>query len=127
MAQTKLEAASIVARNTEIAKDVFNADTNEYNAINPNALSDGKPWGKGTGDAGMQPAVPNSTDPITLIKPGLPTDNGGGLYDIKGMSTIPNSGREALTKINLYNSETPYSAADIDMSQNKNQIQIVYP
>jgi hypothetical protein len=126
MAQTKLEKASITARNAEISKDTFNSTTNVYSVINPSALSDGKPWGKGTGDAGMQPAIPNSIDPITLIKPGLPTNAGGGLYDIKGVSTIPNSGREALTGINLYNSNTPYSAENIDMSQNSGQIQINY-
>lgn len=127
MAQTKLEKASIDARNAEVAKDTFNSVTNIYSALNPDALSDGKPRGKGTGDAGMQPAIPNSTDPITLIKPGLASNAGGGLYDIKGVSTIPYSGREALTNINIYNNSAPYSAENIDMSQNIGQIQIIYP
>lgn len=126
MEQTKLEAVAIASRNVELAKDTFNSATNVYSSINPNALSHDAPMGKGTGDAGMQAAIPNSSDPINLIKPGLPTNAGGGLYDIKGVSTIPDSGRNSLTGINLYNSNTYYSAVNIDMSQNRGQIDIVY-
>jgi hypothetical protein len=72
-----------------------NNESDKYGSTHPNALGDGDVKGKGTGNR-------------------LDTYNGGGLNDIQGVASEPDSGRIRNIKKNIYNADKPYQHPDTD-------------
>ena len=121
--QTCLEKRGIPARASALTRNDYNIN-DQYSAMHQDALSDGDPLGKGTGSGGHTHSVPNCNLPTTMIDySDLPTNAGGGLYDIEGRNEI--GGRNRLEAINIYNQENPYGPERLDTSLNVADGQVV--
>lgn len=118
--QSHLEIKGREERNKEIIRSDYNKN-DFYSESHEDALSNpsdtDKPLGKGTGDGGHQAYVPDLNKPSTGYNySSLNTSEGGGSYDIYGKDG--KSGRERLTKINIYNKSNSYGPNSIDTSLN---------
>ena len=114
--QTCLERRGIEERNVEIVRSDYNIN-DQYGPTHPDALSTGDPQGKGTGHGGHTSWLPDCTKPTTMIDySNFDTENGGGLYDIKGRNGI--SGREQSLARSMYNKENQYGLSLVNTSEN---------
>lgn len=114
--QTCLEKRGIEARHEQITRSDYNIE-DEYGATHKDAISDGDVQGKGTGHGGHTHYLPNCEKPTTTIDySNFDTENGGGLYDIKGRNGV--SGRDRALATSLYNKENSYGPTSVNTSQN---------
>ena len=115
--QSCLEKNGIEERAVEMVRSDYNAE-NPYSDAHKDALADGDPLGKGTGySGGAQDTLPNCNGTRGMIDySNFDTENGGGLYDIKGRNEI--GGRERSLARSLYNKEYQYGANLINTEQN---------
>lgn len=131
--QTALEKNAIDIRNgVPVRGDISTSNvlnntytkSNEYSALNKDALADGDTKGRGTGHGGHTHTVPNFTKPKTMFDySNIDTSlKAGNSYDINGRNGV--GGREFLRTINIYSSENEYSADIIDTSKNVSDGQI---
>lgn len=108
--QTCLEARGIEERSVETVRSDYNAN-NEYNAMHPDALSDGDVMGKGSGHPGHGSWLPNCQSVTNAIDySNFDTFHGGGSLDIQA--------REQSIVRELYNANEPYGAELINTAQN---------
>lgn len=119
--QTCLERRGIPARASALTRNDYSRHE-EYSETHPDALSNGDPQGKGTGQ-GHTHSVPN----CNLVGAGINysnfnTDGGGGQYDIEGRNEV--GGRNRLMTISIYNKENEYGQS-LDTSLNVADGQIV--
>lgn len=122
--QSCLEKRGIEERKKEIVRSDYNIE-NQYSSTHEDALSNGKPLGKGTGHGGHTAWLPDCSKPTTTINySNFDTFNGGGVYDIEGRNDI--GGRLKLISSSLYNYTNEYSANLVDTEKNllDGQIQI---
>lgn len=95
-----------------IQKNDYNFDNGkEYNGNHKDAISDGDPLGKGSG-AGHGHSTPEFKKSNKMSYQ-LPTQNGGGQYDIEGRND--NGGRNFMQKISIYGPDNEYG-------KNSNQV-----
>ena len=121
--QSCLEKRGMDERSEEIVRSDYNAE-NPYGPTHPDAISDGDPQGKGTGNGGHTHSVPDCNLPTSMIDySNFNTDGGGGLYDIEGRNEV--GGRNRLMAISIYNKENQYGPALVDTSLNVADGQIV--
>lgn len=121
--QTCLEKRGIPARASALTRNDYNIH-DQYSETHPDALSNGDPQGKGTGNGGHTHSVPDCNLPTSMINySNFDTDGGGGLYDIKGRNEV--GGRERLMAISIFNKENQYGPALVDTSLNVADGQIV--
>lgn len=116
--QSFLEKAGIKERNEEIVRSIYNVD-DEYSAIHDNAKSNGDVKGKGTGNGTAGAWLPDhsSGEASNAINySNFDTQNGGGLYDIKGRNDI--GGREKNVSRMLYNRENQYGPNLVNTEEN---------
>lgn len=114
--QTCLERRGIEERNVEIVRSDYNIN-DQYGPTHSDALSNGDPQGKGTGHGGHTSWLPDCTKPTTMIDySNFDTENGGGLYDIKGRNGI--GGREQALARSMYNKENQYGPNLVNTSEN---------
>jgi hypothetical protein len=118
--QSYLEQKGIEERRKEIVRSDYN-NQNAYSETHEDALShpddETRALGKGTNSGGHQISVPDKTKSSTLINySSMDTSAGGGAYDIYGRNG--HSGRERLTRINLYNKDNAYGPNSVDTSAN---------
>lgn len=114
--QTCLERRGIEERNVEIVRSDYNIN-DQYGPTHSDALSNGDPQGKGTGHGGHTSWLPDCTKPTTMIDySNFDTENGGGLYDIKGRNGI--SGREQSLARSMYNKENQYGPSLVNTEEN---------
>jgi len=114
--QSCLEKRGIEERSEEIVRSDYNQE-NPYGPTHPDALSDGDAQGKGTGHGGHTAWTPDCTKPTSTIDySNFDTENGGGLYDIKGRNDI--GGREKSLARSVYNKENQYGANLVNTSEN---------
>lgn len=123
--QTNLEKKALENRPKQIIRNDYN-NTDEYSSKHPDALSDGDPQGKGSGNGGHTHRLPDySKDQHSYDYSEIDTDssNIGGQYDIEGRNGV--GGRNFLKTISLYSSEKPYDPANINCDDNISEGQIV--
>lgn len=124
--QTCLEKRGIVERHEEIVRNDYTID-DQYGPTHKNAISDGDVKGKGKGDGGHTHWLPDCTKDKSIIDyknfSTDPTDQIGGLYDIKGRNGI--GGRDYAMAVSLYNYEDQYGAKLVDTTLNQNEGQYV--
>ena len=114
--QSCLEKQGIEERSNEIVRSDYNFE-NPYGPTHPDAMSDGDVQGKGTGRGGHDAWLPDCTKPNNMINySNFDTENGGGLYDIKGRNDV--GGRERSLARSKYNKEQPYGADLVNTSEN---------
>ena len=114
--QTCLEKQGIEERSEEIVRSDYNQE-DPYGPTHPDAVSDGDAQGKGTGHGGHNAWLPDCNKPNNMIDySNFDTENGGGLYDIKGRNDV--GGRERSLARSLYNKENPYGANLVNTSEN---------
>lgn len=114
--QSCLEKRGIEERNTEIVRSDYNSN-DPYSQTHMDALSDGDAQGKGTNHGGHTHWLPDcNLNTNTINYSNFDTENGGGLYDIKGRNDI--GGREKALASSMYNKEVPYSASLVDTTLN---------
>ena len=116
--QTNLEKKGFEKRQElEVRNDYTRND--QYSSSHKDALSDGvSPLGKGTGHGGHTHVIP-SDDKSNITGydySQFDTQNGGGVYDIKGRNGI--GGRTFLAAISKYNESHEYSRNNIDTTLN---------
>ena len=120
--QTCLEKAGITARHDEIVRSDYNIE-NAYSSVHKDAISDGDAQGKGhptvKGHTHWTPSCDGTAN--NMIKydnfATSPSDQIGGLYDIKGRNGIP--GRDEQMARSIYNYEQPYGPTSVDTSANQ--------
>lgn len=117
--QSYLEQEAITKREEILVRNDYGEEV-EYNTLHTNALSNGDPQGKGTGNGGHLFSVPNRSKPKTIDYTNFNTFNGGGRYDIEGRNGI--GGREFLQNISIYNANNEYGKNSIDTSANNGQV-----
>ena len=117
--QSYLEQEAITKREEILVRNDYGQEV-EYNTLHTNALSNGDPQGKGTGNGGHLFSVPNRNKPKTIDYTNFNTFNGGGRYDIEGRNGI--GGREFLQNISIYNANNEYGKNSIDTSANNGQV-----
>lgn len=117
--QSYLEQEAITKREEILVRNDYGEEV-EYNTLHTNALSNGDPQGKGTGNGGHLFSVPNRNKPKTIDYTNFNTFNGGGRYDIEGRNGI--GGREFLQNISIYNANNEYGKNSIDTSANNGQV-----
>lgn len=130
--QSCLEITGITERNNEIIRNDYTR-TNQYSETHSDALSNGDPQGKGSGNGGHGHYLPNRSLPKTMMNySNLDThsENIGGSYDIGADGTSyngRNGGRTFLKTISLYNAENAYNSGNniIDTTENVNDGQVV--
>lgn len=130
--QSCLEITGITERNNEIIRNDYTR-TNQYSETHSDALSNGDPQGKGSGNGGHGHYLPNCSLPKTMMNySNLDThsENIGGSYDIGADGTSyngRNGGRTFLKTISLYNAENAYNSGNniIDTTENVNDGQVV--
>lgn len=113
--QSYLEKKGIDARQETLVRNDYSRN-DEYSELHSDALSNGDPQGKGTGDGGHTHSTPNYELPPMISYSNFNTTNGGGLYDIEGRNGV--GGRNFLVTINKYNSENEYGKNSVDSSLN---------
>ena len=114
--QTCLEKRGIDERSQEIVRSDYNIE-NQYGPTHPDAISDGDPQGKGTGHGGHNAWLPDCTKPTNMIDySNFDTENGGGIYDIKGRNDV--GGRERSLARSMYNKEFQYGANLVNTAEN---------
>ena len=96
MAQTCLEKKAIEARGESLVRNDYTR-TEEYNETHSDALSNGDPLGKGTGNSGHLHSVPDCNRPSSISYANFDTENGGGKYDILGREGV-GGGRNAVER-----------------------------
>lgn len=115
--QSCLEKRGIDERENEINQLHYNIN-NQYSALHSDALSNGDPYGKGTGHGGHTHVLPDCSKPDGMIDYSqLDTFRGGGSCDI--------AARDNMINISMYNHEAPYSANLVDTHENVRQGQFV--
>lgn len=117
--QSYLEQEAISKREEILVRNDYGEEV-EYNTLHTDALSNGDPQGKGTGNGGHLFSVPNRNKPKTIDYTNFNTFNGGGRYDIEGRNGI--GGREFLQNISIYNANNEYGKNSIDTSANNGQV-----
>lgn len=117
--QQRLEQEAIQHREELLIRNDYQEDVNEYNEQSKDALSDGDPLGKGTGEAMGVAPVPGYLKDKGISYRNINTKNGGGQYDIKGRPEVGKSGREELMIMNLYNEGNSYGPDSVDTSVNR--------
>ena len=117
--QSYLEQEAISKREEILVRNDYGEEV-EYNTLHTDALSNGDPQGKGTGNGGHLFSVPNRNKPKTIDYTNFNTFNGGGRYDIEGRNGI--RGREFLHNISIYNANNEYGKNSIDTSANNGQV-----
>ena len=117
--QSYLEQEAITKREEILVRNDYGEEV-EYNTLHTDALSNGDPQGKGTGNGGHLFSVPNRNKPKTIDYTNFNTFNGGGRYDIEGRNGI--GGREFLQNISIYNANNEYGKSSIDTSANNGQV-----
>lgn len=120
--QSRLEAEAIETRKEHLVKNDYQKLVNEYSETHPDALSDGDPLGKGTGND-MTYSLPDATKSKHQYTQNVDTINGGGQYDIEGRNG--RGGRERATVVNIYSSTTPYGEDSVDTAKNIEEGQYV--
>lgn len=123
--QTCLEKNAIEKRQEELVRNDY-SKVDEYNSNHPDALSNGDPMGKGSGNGGHLHSVPNCNLPKTMYDYSsidTRSPNIGGQYDIEGRNGI--GGRIFVQNINLYNEENEYGINSVDTTLNIQDGQIV--
>lgn len=120
--QSRLEAEAIETRKEHLVKNDYQKLVNEYSETHPDALSDGDPLGKGTGND-MTYSLPDATKSKHQYTQNVDTTNGGGQYDIEGRNG--RGGRKRATVVNIYSSTTPYGEDSVDTAKNIEEGQYV--
>jgi len=123
--QTCLEKNAIERRQEELVRNDY-SKVDEYNSNHSDALSNGDPLGKGSGNGGHLHSVPNCNLPKTMYDYSsidTRTPNIGGQYDIEGRNGI--GGRIFVQNINIYNQEFEYGMNSVDTELNIQDGQIV--
>lgn len=116
--QSCLEKRGIEERNTEIVRNDYQKEDNEYNSKHADALSDGDSRGKGTGHGGHTHWLPDCNGPIGMINySNFDTFNGGNSYDINGRNDV--GGRLKAMTFSKYNQDNQYSSILISTELNK--------
>lgn len=112
MAKSYLESEANLERQNEIVRNNYNDDT-PYSENHPDALSDGDPLGKGTGNDWKAPNRPHDgvgANGVVVNKNryeyAIDTAGGGGSYDIDGRNNV--GGRNRNVARNLYNPDNEY-------------------
>ena len=115
--QTNLEKKGFEKR-TELEVRNDYTKNEQYSSRHKNAISDGDVKGKGTNHGGHTHVIPSDDKSVITgyNYSQFDTENGGGLYDIKGRNGI--GGREYLQNISKYNEENQYSVNLIDTQLN---------
>lgn len=120
--QSRLEAEAIETRKEHLVKNDYQKLVNEYSETHPDALSDGDPLGKGTGND-MTYSLPDATKSKHQYTHNVDTTNGGGQYDIEGRNE--RGGRKRATVVNIYSSAAPYGEDSVDTTKNIEEGQYV--
>ena len=116
--QTCLEVKGIEKRKESLVRNDYTKD-NEYSSTHPDALSDGDPLGKDSGQGGHTHYLPDCTLPQSLIDYSnfdTSSERVGGSYDINGRNGV--GGRNYLKAISVYNEENQYGVNSVDDSLN---------
>jgi hypothetical protein len=117
--QQRLEQEAIPHREELLLKNDYQAGALEYNESHKDALSDGDPLGKGTGEAMGVAPLPGSVLDKGISRRNVNTSNGGGQYDIEGRPEVGKSGRVELMAMNLYSEHDSYGVDSVDTSANR--------
>ena len=117
--QRRLEQEAIPHREELLLRNDYQAGVSEYNESNKDALSDGDPLGKGTGEAMGVASLPGYTTDKGISYRNVNTKKGGGQYDIEGRPEVGKSGRVELMGMNLYNENDAYGVDSVDTSANR--------
>lgn len=117
--QQRLEQEAIPHREELLLKNDYQAGNLEYNESNKDALSDGDPLGKGTGEAMGVASLPGATNDKGISYRNINTKRGGGQYDIEGRAEVGKSGRVELMGMNLYSEQNAYGVDSVDTSANR--------
>lgn len=120
--QSRLEAEAIETRKEHLVKNDYQKLVNEYSETHPDALSDGDPLGKGTGND-ITYSLPDATKSKHQYTRNVDTANGGGQYDIEGRNG--RGGRKRASVVNIYSSVAPYGEDSVDTSKNIEEGQYV--
>lgn len=126
--QTCLEKNGITARHDQTVRSDYNQE-NAYSSVHKDAISDNEIQGKGhptvKGHTHWTPSCDGTAN--NMIKydnfATSPSDQIGGLYDIKGRAGIP--GREEQMARSIYTYLEPYGPTSVDTSANVNDGQYV--
>jgi len=123
--QTCLEKNAIEKRQEELVRNDY-SKVDEYSDMHPDALSNGDPMGKGSGNGGHLHSIPNCNLPKSMMDYSnidTRSENIGGSYDINGRNGI--GGRNFLKTISLYNEVNEYGPNYVDTTLNIEDGQIV--
>ena len=123
--QSNLEKKGIEKRQETIVRNDYNKD-DIYSSTHKDALSDGDPLGKGSGNGGHTHTIPNYDLPQGMINYSnidTHSKNIGGSYDIDGRNGV--GGRTFLKNISLYNEDNQYGPNLIDTTANVQDGQII--
>lgn len=120
--QSRLESEAIDIRKEHLVKNDYQRTVNEYDESHNDALSDGDPLGKSTGN-GITYSVPDASKSKYQYTHNVDTENGGGLYDIDGRNGM--GGRKRAQVINLYSQEKQYGENSVDTTKNIEEGQYV--
>ena len=116
--QSCLEVKGIEKRQEGLVRNDYTKN-DEYSQIHPDAISNGDPQGKGSGNGGHTHYLPDCTLPPTLYDYSnfdTSAKNIGGSYDIDGRNGV--GGRNYLKAISKYNEEHQYGINSVDTSLN---------
>ena len=123
--QTCLEKKGIEKRQETIVRNDYNKE-DVYSETHKDALSDGDPLGKGSGNGGHTHSVPDCTLPQGMMNYSnfdTHSQQIGGSYDINGRNGV--GGRNFLKAISVYNEENQYGTNLIDTTANVQDGQII--
>lgn len=115
--QTNLEKNAIIERDELEMLNPYN-DTNAYNHMHKNAISDGDVKGKGTNSGGHGSYLPDYSKGKDMIDySNFDTDNGGGKYDIEGRNG--HGGRNKSLTNRIWGKNNPYGPSVVDTTINR--------